>query len=147
MQASLKKSRGACRAGRLGVTAVMAVALGVAGASSAWSYAGGQRTDQLYANGRRAGIGKSGRRTRTSPPSTRSLTVITTTAGRPGRPTAAGWRSRLRPGWHPRPTGILKEIFTMAPDGSDVQQVTDLGFYAGQPTWSPDGQWIAFTTD
>ena len=47
----------------------------------------------------------------------------------------------------PEANGDLKEIFTMAPDGSDVRQVTDLGFYSGQPTWSRDGRWIAFTTD
>ena len=60
--------------------------------------------------------------------------------GRPARPSTPR-RDRTQA------NGDLKEIFTMAPDGSDVRQVTHLGFYAGQPTWSPDGRWIAFTSD
>lgn len=46
----------------------------------------------------------------------------------------------------PEANGDLKEIFTMAADGSDVRQVTHLDSYSGQPTWSADGQWIAFTS-
>ncbi len=45
-----------------------------------------------------------------------------------------------------RTVGGLPQIFTAAPDGSDVQQLTTLG--ANQyPAWSRDGAWIAFTSN
>ena len=37
------------------------------------------------------------------------------------------------------------DLFTMAPDGSDVQQLTSLEGFAFLPQWSPDGSEIAFT--
>ncbi|HET9741597.1 MAG TPA: translocation protein TolB [Terriglobales bacterium] len=37
----------------------------------------------------------------------------------------------------------LAQIFTMAPDGTNVQRLTD-GGYAVSPSWSPDGQWLTF---
>jgi tricorn protease-like protein len=37
------------------------------------------------------------------------------------------------------------EVFTMHPDGSDVQQVTHLGgSFTGNPSWSPDGSFLVF---
>jgi hypothetical protein len=38
-------------------------------------------------------------------------------------------------------------IFTIAPDGSDLQRVTPKGMYAYNPSWSPDGRSIAFTNE
>lgn len=41
----------------------------------------------------------------------------------------------------------VNDVFTMNPDGSDVVQVTDSGSFAGDPGWSPDGQWLTFESD
>jgi Tol biopolymer transport system component len=40
-------------------------------------------------------------------------------------------------------TGAV-EIFTMRPDGSDVQQITHLGEFSGDPSWSPNGSQLVF---
>jgi len=37
------------------------------------------------------------------------------------------------------------EIFTAAPGGGDLRQVTRWGSVAGTPTWTPDGRIVAFT--
>jgi len=39
------------------------------------------------------------------------------------------------------------EIFSMAPDGSNVRQVTQNMSYDWAPSWSPDGQRLSFTSD
>ncbi|HKE02183.1 MAG TPA: hypothetical protein VKE69_14290 [Planctomycetota bacterium] len=39
------------------------------------------------------------------------------------------------------------EIYTAAPDGTDVRRVTDNAVYDSQPTWSPRGDRIAFTSN
>jgi Tol biopolymer transport system component len=36
------------------------------------------------------------------------------------------------------------EVFTMNADGSDQQQVTHLGAFTGDPSWSPDGSLLVF---
>ncbi len=39
------------------------------------------------------------------------------------------------------------EIFTIATDKGDIQRVTETFAREGNPTWSPDGKWIAFVSD
>lgn len=41
----------------------------------------------------------------------------------------------------------VAELYTMAADGSDVQQLTNDGFDHNTPAWSPDGRWIAYASD
>ena len=58
----------------------------------------------------------------------------------------------VSPVWNPK-TGAqiswvsgrsgLPQIYTMAADGTNPQRMTDTG-YAVSPSWSPDGQWLAF---
>jgi TolB protein len=40
------------------------------------------------------------------------------------------------------PDGV--RIYVMAADGSGERAVTDAGWVDQDPTWSPDGNWIAF---
>lgn len=47
----------------------------------------------------------------------------------------------------PERGGDRKEVFVMAADGSNVRQVTSIGGYSGQPSWSPVGDLITFTSD
>jgi hypothetical protein len=41
----------------------------------------------------------------------------------------------------------IVDLWTMNADGSSEAQLTDLGGWASEPTWSPDGTKIAFTRD
>ena len=47
----------------------------------------------------------------------------------------------------PDPTDLRCSIFTMDPDGSNVQRVTDELCGDQFPEWSPDGEWIIFLSD
>jgi Tol biopolymer transport system component len=44
---------------------------------------------------------------------------------------------------HPAGTGLGDDVYTMAPDGSDLVRLTTFGDVFA-PTWSPDGKQIAF---
>jgi Tol biopolymer transport system component len=37
-------------------------------------------------------------------------------------------------------------IFTISPDGSRLKRLTDVGSDDSHATWSPDGEWIAFSS-
>lgn len=60
-----------------------------------------------------------------------------------------------RPVWSPRGDRIAFQayadgnfhVWTMAPDGSHLRQVTDGPFDDREPTWAPDGRSIAFASD
>jgi Tol biopolymer transport system component len=39
-----------------------------------------------------------------------------------------------------------RELFAMKPDGSDQRQISPAGGNSQGPTFSPDGQWVAFTS-
>jgi Tol biopolymer transport system component len=43
-----------------------------------------------------------------------------------------------------QPTGTA--VFTISADGTDEQRLTDPEMFAGSPDWSPDGEWIVFST-
>ena len=44
-------------------------------------------------------------------------------------------------------TESVPGVFVIAADGSDVHRLTDRGGWDLLPVWSPDGAWIAFTSD
>lgn len=69
---------------------------------------------------------------------------------------SGSWSSQGLLAVHHRPSdsagaflGNLTGIYTLRPDGTGLTRVitqVDLGDYTYYPRWSPDGQWIAFTT-
>jgi Tol biopolymer transport system component len=47
----------------------------------------------------------------------------------------------------PAPGGsVTTAVFTISADGSGERRLTDPALVAGSPDWSPDGQWIVFST-
>jgi Tol biopolymer transport system component len=51
------------------------------------------------------------------------------------------WRDPYENG-HPKGT----TVFVINADGTNEQRLTDPAMFAGSPDWSPDGQWIVFST-
>src|SRR6185436_14879200 len=48
---------------------------------------------------------------------------------------------------HFETNGTIADVFTMKLDGSDVQQVTDLGCMSWAPDFHPNGEYIIFTAN
>jgi TolB protein len=57
------------------------------------------------------------------------------------------WSSRDRIAYFSREGGNRLNIWTVPPDGSDRQQVTNRPGESRQPWWSPDGTTLAFSAD
>jgi Tol biopolymer transport system component len=57
------------------------------------------------------------------------------------------WSSRDRIAYFSRQGGNRLNIWTVSPDGSDRQQVTNRPGESRQPWWSPDGATLAFSAD
>ena len=87
-----------------------------------------------------------------SPTGESEIYVVDSSGGNPKRLTA-GKGPDVSPTWN-RKTGAqlafvsgrtgLPQIYTMEADGTNVQRMTDQG-YAVSPTWSPNGQFLAFS--
>jgi TolB protein len=82
---------------------------------------------------------------------TRSLTRVTTDAGGCDRPYFPRWSpDGQRLTYHrERPTdagGWEAAVFTIRRDGTDERRLTEWSLSAGSPDWSPDGEWIVFST-
>jgi Tol biopolymer transport system component len=41
----------------------------------------------------------------------------------------------------------VSDVFTMRSDGTDVRKLTDSTGFNGNPSWSPDGRWLAYSSE
>jgi Tol biopolymer transport system component len=75
---------------------------------------------------------------------TLAIAVATLPGAAPARATTPGPNGRIA---FAGETPTSSQIYTIAPDGSDLRQVTAVNGFATTPDWSPDGRRIAFELD
>src|SRR5690349_5884302 len=73
-----------------------------------------------------------------------AIAVATLPNGAPARASTPGPNGRIA---FAGETPTSSQIYTIAPDGSDLRQITAVNGFATTPDWSPDGRRIAFELD
>jgi Tol biopolymer transport system component len=47
----------------------------------------------------------------------------------------------------PNDAAFVNDVFLMRPDGTGITRLSDSRGFSGEPAWSPDGDWLAFSSD